>query len=569
MAEKILMPHIGMIPSDLTITKWNFCEGDNIAEGDILCSVESAKTASEVESEYSGVLLKIIVHEELAAAPGSLIAVIGSAGELLTEKFLYPSVPDADNSSVTNEEQTSVVVVGAGPGGYVAAIRAAQLGAKVSLVEANKLGGTCLNNGCIPTKCLIHSAEFFQEIKENANEQGIEIDTPKVNYSRLLNNRDRIISSLRTGIERLVQANKIELIQGTASFSAPKTLQVVSDGKTTRELKADKIILATGAESVMPPIAGVKGNENCIDAKGLLGLQSLPESLVIMGGGVIGMEFASAFAMLGTKVTVIEMMPKVLSMIDDEIAQIGVAHLRKLGVEFHMGTTVKEVLPEDNGKCTVHCASKDNEEQFYCAEKVLIAVGRRPNVSELNLNASGIDTYKNYIVVNDRMETSSPDVYAIGDCVFGKAQLAHTASAMGEVAAENALGISSTYDQSTSPSCVYIAPECASVGITEDQAKAQDIACLVGRFPLAASGKALILNGGEGLVKIIAEKVTQRILGMHMIGPRATDLISEGAMAIKMKATIHDLIDTIHSHPTVSESIREAALAVEHRAIHI
>ena len=287
---------------------------------------------------------------------------------------------------------------------------------------------------------------------------------------------------------------------------------------------------------------------------------------MVIGGGVIGLELACAYAAFGTKVTVVEAMDHMLPMLDGDLTKVGVKHMKKMGIEFHLESPVQAVEESPVGAKVV-CKDKTGETVSFEAEKVLVAIGRKANTASLNLEAGKLDNDRGRIIVNDKMETSVPGVYAIGDCVMGYAQLAHTASAMGEVAAENICGLEAHYDEKTNPTCVYMEPEAASVGLTEERAKAQGLAYKVGKFPLMANGKSLILNGGEGLVKILSSE-GGAVLGMHIIGPRATDLISEGALAIRMGASVEDLISTIHSHPTVSEAVREAALNVEKRAIH-
>ena len=462
----------------------------------------------------------------------------------------------------------SVIVIGGGPGGYVAAIRAAQLGAKVTLIEKEHLGGTCLNIGCIPTKCLLHSAELIEAIRNEGREIGVEAKDIEVNFPQVIKHKNDISKKLTRGVAGLLKMNKIEKIDGEASFVAPGKLSVKKPDGTTEEMTAHAIIVSTGSINSVPPIPGIKENPNCIDSTGALSLETLPKSMVVIGGGVIGLELACAYAAFGTKITVVEAMASMLPMLDADLTKIGVEHMKKMGMEFHLECPVQSVESSPVGAKVV-CRNKAGETVSFEAEKVLVAIGRRANTASLNLEAGGIDNDRGRIIVNDRMQTNVPGVYAIGDCVFGRAQLAHTASAMGEVAAENIMGHDALYDERTNPTCVYIEPEAASVGLTEEQCKVQGIEYKVGKFPMAANGKALILNGGEGLVKIIAGKEYGEILGMHIIGPRATDLIAEGAFAIHQNAVLDDLIATIHSHPTVTETLREAALHAEKRAIHM
>ncbi len=461
----------------------------------------------------------------------------------------------------------NIIVIGGGPGGYVAAIRAAQLGAQVTVIEREHLGGTCLNVGCIPTKCLLHSAELVSQIKEQGADIGVEVEGVKVNFPKVIAHKNEISKKLTGGIAGLFKMNKVKKLDGEASFIAPRKLSVKKADGSTETMTADAIIVATGSVNAVPPIPGIRENSNCIDSTGALSLEELPKTMVVIGGGVIGLELACAYAAFGTKITVVEAMDHMLPMLDGDLTAIGVAHMKKMGMDFHLECPVQSVESSPVGARVV-CKNKAGETVSFEAEKVLVAIGRKANTASLNLDAGGLKHDRGRILVNEKMETSVPGVYAVGDCVAGYAQLAHTASAMGEVAAENICGIPSVYDESTNPTCVYMEPEAASVGLTEEQCKAQGIACKVGKFPMSANGKALILNGGEGLVKIIAGAKYGEVLGMHIIGPRATDLIAEGALAIRVEATLDELISTIHSHPTVTETMREAALHAEKRAIH-
>lgn len=460
-----------------------------------------------------------------------------------------------------------ILVIGGGPGGYVAAIRAAQLGASVTVIEKEHLGGTCLNIGCIPTKCLLHSAELVEDIKNQGADIGVKVTGVEVDFPQVIAHKNAVSKKLTGGIGALFKMNKVAKVDGEASFIGPRKLSVKKADGTVETMTADAIIVATGSVNSQPPIPGLKENPNCIDSTGALSLEKLPKSMVVIGGGVIGLELACAYAAFGTKITVVEALDHMLPMLDGDLTDIGVAHMKKMGMEFHLECPVQAVEASPVGAKVV-CRNKAGETVSFEAEKVLVAIGRKANTASLNLEAGGLKNDRGRIIVNEKMETSVSGVYAIGDCVLGYAQLAHTASAMGEVAAENIMGLSAVYDESTNPTCVYIEPEAASVGFTEEQAKAKGIDYKVGRFSMSANGKALILNGGEGLVKIIAGAKYGEVLGMHIIGPRATDLIAEGALAIRLEATVDELISTIHSHPTVTETLREAALNVEKRAIH-
>ena len=578
MATEVLMPKLGLTMTEGTIEEWKIKEGQPVKKGDVLFTVATDKLTNDVEADVDGVLLKVLLPEGETGACKSVIAYIGAEGETVPDiaSAVEPAstvatapvaaaVPVAASPAVAGPK--TVLVVGGGPGGYVAAIRAAQLGAKVTVIEKEHLGGTCLNVGCIPTKCLLHSAELVEDIKNQGKDIGVEVDGVKVNFQQVIAHKNDISKKLTSGVAGLLKMNKVKKIDGEATFVGEKKLSVKKADGTTEEMTADAIIVATGSVNSQPPIPGLKENPNCIDSTGALSLEKLPKTMVVIGGGVIGLELACAYASFGTKITVVEAMDHMLPMLDGDLTKIGVEHMKKMGMEFNLECPVQSVESSPVGAKVV-CKNKAGETVSFEAEKVLVAIGRRANTASLNLEAGKLDNDRGRIIVNAKMETSVPGVYAIGDCVFGHAQLAHTASAMGEVAAENIMGIPAIYDEKTNPTCVYIEPEAASVGLTEEQCKAQGIEYKVGKFPMSANGKALIINGGEGLVKIIADAKYGEVLGMHIIGPRATDLIAEGALAIRLEATVDELISTIHSHPTVTETMREAALNLEKRAIH-
>ena len=572
MAFELKMPQLGLTMEEGTVSKWIKHEGDEVKVGDVVVEITTDKLTNEVTSEAEGTMLKIVAQEGDDVPVKGTLAWIGKPGEQVggAPAAAAPAVPFAPAAPAAPAKpagDTSVIVIGGGPGGYVAAIRAAQLGAKVTLIEKQYLGGTCLNVGCIPTKCLLHSAELVEDIKNQGKDIGVEVDGVKVNFQQVISHKNDISKKLTGGVAGLLKMNKVKKIDGEATFVGEKKLSVKKADGTTEEMTADAIIVATGSINSQPPIPGLKENPNCIDSTGALSLEKLPKTMVVIGGGVIGLELACAYAGFGTKITVVEAMDHMLPMLDGDLTKIGVAHMKKMGMEFNLECPVQSVEESPVGAKVV-CKNKAGETVSFEAEKVLVAIGRKANTASLNLEAGKIDNDRGRIIVNDKMETNVPGVYAIGDCVLGHAQLAHTASAMGEVAAENIMGQEAHYDEKTNPTCVYIEPEAASVGLTEEQCKAQGLEYRVGKFPMSANGKALILNGGEGLVKIIAGKEFGEILGMHIIGPRATDLICEGALAIEGEMTLDEIIATIHSHPTVTETIREAALHAEKRAIH-
>ena len=572
MAYELKMPQLGLTMEEGTLSKWLKHEGDTVKAGEVVAEITTDKLTNELTSEQDGVVLKLVAQEGDDIPVKGTLAWIGQAGEAVPGAVpaavaaAVPQAPAAPAAAPAGGKK-SVIVIGGGPGGYVAAIRAAQLGAEVTVVEKQYLGGTCLNVGCIPTKCLLHSAELVEQIKTQGKDIGVEVEGVKVNFPQVIAHKNAISKQLTSGVAGLLKMNKVKKVDGTAKFTGEKQLEVTKADGSKETMTADAIIMATGSVNAQPPIPGLKENPNCIDSTGALSLEKLPQTMVVIGGGVIGLELACAYAAFGTKITVVEAMDHMLPMLDGDLTKIGVAHMKKMGMDFHLECPVQSVESSPVGAKVV-CKDKSGKTVSFEAEKVLVAIGRKANTAGLDLAAGKIDNDKGRILVNEKMETNVPGVYAIGDCVFGHAQLAHTASAMGEVASENICGLEAHYCEKTNPTCVYMEPEAASVGLTEEQCKAQGIAYKVGKFPMSANGKALILNGGEGLVKIIAGAEYGEILGMHIIGPRATDLIAEGALAIEGEMTLDEIVDTIHSHPTVTETMREAALNAEKRAIH-
>ena len=569
MATEIKMPQLGLTMEEGTVERWLKAEGDSVKAGEPLLEITTDKLTNEVEAEADGVLLKIVAPAGTDVPVKGLLGYLGQPGEQVGAPAAPAAAAPAPAAApAAPAGPKTVLVIGGGPGGYVAAIRAAQLGAQVTVIEKQHLGGTCLNIGCIPTKCLLHSAELVSQIRDQGREIGVEAAGVTVNFPQVIAHKNDVSHQLTSGVAALLKANKVQRVDGEASFIGPRTLSVKKQDGTVETLTADAVIVATGSVNAQPPIPGLRENPNCIDSTGALSLEALPKSMVVIGGGVIGLELACAYAGFGTQITVVEALDHMLPMLDGDLTKIGVAHMKKMGMEFHLECPVQSVEDSPVGAKVV-CKNKVGETVSFEAEKVLVAIGRKPNTAALNLEAAGIAHDRGRILVNDRMETNVPGVYAIGDCVAGHAQLAHTASAMGEVAAENICGEDTVYDETTNPTCVYMEPEAASVGLTEEQCKAQGIDYVVGKFPMSANGKALILNGGEGLVKILAGKEYGEVLGMHIIGPRATDLICEGALAIGQELTLDELVATIHSHPTVTEAMRECALDALGRPVHI
>lgn len=454
-----------------------------------------------------------------------------------------------------------IIVMGGGPGGYVAAIRAAQLGAEVHLVESEKLGGTCLNVGCIPTKAILHTAELYQEVMNSAS-IGLLADNIRVDWPAVLKRKQQVVRRLVGGVDGLLKANKVTVHKGKGTLADSRIVQI--DGEETAKINGDAIIIATGSEPVRLKFPGAD-LPGVIDSTAALSLEKIPQSIVIIGGGVIGVEFAALFSAFGAKVTVVEMLPQILPPIDGEIAVQVRQELTKHGVQFLTEARLTEVARQGEELCAK--AEINGVIQEVPGELVLVAVGRRPRTEGIGLEALGIAAERGKIKVDANFMTNVPGVYAIGDC-NGILMLAHAASAQGHAAAEHAMGHEAVYAANTVPSCIYTSPEVGGVGMTEEQVKAKGIDYNVGRFPLAGNGKAMIECGGTGMIKIIAGAKYGEILGVHIFGPRATDMIAEAALAIRLEATVEELISTIHAHPTVSEAVGEAAMAVTGNAIH-
>lgn len=455
-----------------------------------------------------------------------------------------------------------LIVIGGGPGGYVAAIRAAQLGAKVAVVERDAVGGTCLNRGCIPTKALIASTSTLANIK-HAADFGIKVDGFSVDFSQIMARKDAIVKQLVGGINYLFKKNKVDLITGTAKLQGTGKVEVAKADGTTELLETKNIILATGSEPALISALGYNG-KTVITSNEALELEAIPESLLVIGGGVIGCEFATIFAELGTQVTIVEAMPSILPLIDQELTRRLTTILKKKGITVRTNSMIKSVSQANDGMVAV---LESGEE--ITAEKVLISIGRTFNTKGLGLEEAGVALGpKGEILVNEYLETNVPGIYAIGD-VTNKIQLAHVASSQGIVAVENIFGEKKkAMDYSVVPSCIFTSPEVASVGISSQDAEAQGLNVKIGKFPFQASGKALCIGETDGLVKFIADAESDKILGVHILGPHATDLIAEAALAIRMGVTAEQLATTIHAHPTLAETLMEAAEGVHGKTIH-
>ena len=451
-----------------------------------------------------------------------------------------------------------LIVLGGGPGGYVAAIKASQMGLKTALIEKDNVGGVCLNEGCIPTKTLMKSAKVFKTMK-HASDYGSDGSNEAVvpNWSSILSRKSSVVQKLTGGVKALLKKNNVTVIQGIGNVLSPSRVQVNNEIYQTRDL-----IIATGASPIFPPIEGIKEameKNTVLSSKELLNYPKIPESLTIIGGGVIGVEFANIFATFGTKVTIIERMNQILLPLDDEIRSVYLKLLIKQGIQVISETTVTKV----NQNMITY--QKNNQEYTTSSEIILLSVGMKPNTSSFQTLNLKMD--KQGVIVSERMETSIPHVYAIGD-VTGKMMLAHAASAEAMVAVETILGKKSKFNYDLVPSAIYGFPEIAWIGLTESQVQAKQINFKVSKFPLLANGRSLAEGETDGLIKLISNTDTGELLGAHIIASNASELLSESVLAMQSESTVSDIAHAIHLHPSVSESVMEAALGALDKPIH-
>lgn len=466
------------------------------------------------------------------------------------------------------EKTYDVVVIGGGPGGYVAAIRAAQLGLKTACVEQRKtLGGTCLNVGCIPSKALLTSSEKFEEAKHTLAGHGIKLGSVELDLPTMMANKNKVVKDNTAGIEFLFKKNKIDWLKGKGRISAKGEVTVEGDGGA-EVIGAKNIIIATGSESI--PVAGVEVDEQrIVTSTGALELTEVPKRLAVIGGGVIGLELASVWGRLGAEVTVIEYLDRILPGLDGEVSKQMQRILGKQGFTFKLGTKVTGAAAGNAGITLTVEPSKGGEPQQVEADVVLVAIGRRPYTAGLGLEEMGIEVNaRGRIVTDAHWQTNVPGVYAIGDVIEGQ-MLAHKAEDEGVAVAEFISGQSAHINYDAIPGIVYTWPEAAAVGKTEEELKSAGVKYKAGKFPFTANGRARALGYTDGFVKILADAATDRVLGVHIVGPSAGDLIAEVTLAMEFGASAEDIGRTCHAHPTLAEAVKEAALAVDGRPIHI
>ncbi len=459
-------------------------------------------------------------------------------------------------------DQYQIAVIGGGPGGYVAAIRAAQMGAKVCVVEKERLGGTCLNWGCIPTKALLACSEALAHA-HRAEEFGLKIDNLTFDFAKIMQRKQEVVDKLVGGIEFLFKSQKISLYKGKGVIAGPNRINVEATDGGAAEISADNIIIATGSRPALIPAFGIDGQQ-VLTSDHALAMTRLPKSMIIIGGGVIGSEFTCLLSELGVEITIIEMMPNILPTEDRAIGTRMQSYFKRRGIKIITKARITEVVKNENSVT----AKLDSGEEVS-AEQALVSIGRAVNTQGIGLEIFGVELgQRGEIKVNDYMQTNVPGVYAIGD-VVGKIMLAHVASRQGIVAISNIMGKPTKMDYDVVPSTIFTTPEIASVGLTADKAAEKGYEVKLGNFTFMALGKAIAMGEAEGMIRLVADAKTDRLLGAQIMGPHATDLIGEVALAVKLGATSAQLADTIHSHPTLAEAVAEAAEDVHGMAIHV
>ena len=579
MATEIIMPKAGIDMTEGQIIKWNKKEGDKVETGEILLEIMTDKTSMELEAEDSGYLIKIIKGDGETVPVTEVIGYIGAEGEVAPEGISKDAVETSENvsdkkekepikergieerntavKSEKGEDEFDVVVIGGGPAGYVAAIRAVQVGGKVAVVEKSELGGTCLNRGCIPTKTFLKNTEIIEGI-EMSSKRGIILENEKftVDMPKVVSLKNEIVKTLTNGVQGLLKSNSIKIFKGVAKINKDK--DVVINGE--KVLRTNKIILAGGSKVGSVNIPGIE-SKRVLTSDDILDLKELPKSLAVIGGGVVGVELGQAYLSFGSEVTVIEMMDRIVPGVDREASETLRKALEKKGMKILTSSKIKEIIDEGD-KLRIKLEDKED----VVAEKALLSIGRVPDleaVGELDLEME-----RGKIKVDKYMETSMEGVYAPGD-INGIKMLAHAAFRMGEVAAENAiLGNHREIKLETTPSAIYTIPEVGMVGLTEEEAKEKyDIN--IGKFAFVGNGRALASGDTTGFVKVIADKKYGEILGVHIVGQSAAEIINEASSLMAMEITVDEVIKTIHGHPTFSEALFEACADVMGEAIHL
>jgi len=464
------------------------------------------------------------------------------------------------------EEKFQAIVIGGGPGGYVCAIRLAQLGVKTACIESRgSLGGTCLNVGCIPSKSLLNLSEEFNKVKHLSN-KGIEVGEVKLNLPKMMKSKDKAVTILTKGVEFLLKKNKVTYYKGTGSFKSKNEILIKDENNKETLISADKIVIATGSVSASLP--GLEIDEKVIvSSTGALNLAQVPKKMVVVGGGYIGLEMGSVWSRLGAEVHVVEFLDQITPGMDKEISNEFMKILKKQKINFHMQNKVEKIQKTKSGAVVYTKDQNGKQNQFEC-DIVLISVGRKPNTNGLNLEKIGVKLDdKKRVKTNKNFQTNLENIYAIGDVIVGP-MLAHKAEDEGIAVAENIAGQSGHVNYDTIPGVIYTTPEVASIGKTEEQLKKDNVKYKIGKFSFMANSRAKAIDDAEGFVKILADEKTDKVLGAHLIGPHAGELIAEIGIAMEFGASSEDIARTCHAHPTFSEAVKEAALSVDKRAIH-
>lgn len=570
MPVDVVMPKLGLTMEEGLIVEWKVQEGDEVKKGDILFVLETEKVTYDVEAPEDGVLGKIVVQEQETVPVGAVVAYLLRSGESAADipgtsaeppKPSTPAVPAASIPPKKPAGKVKLTIIGGGTGGYPAAIRAARLGAEVTLIEKDLLGGVCLNRGCIPTKALLQTANVINTMK-TSKVFGVSCKGYDLDFKAAMDRKSAVSKQLCGGVQALLGAKKVKIIKGTATLVDNKTVRIEETGE---KITSDAILISVGSKPVVLPIEGID-SPDVMDSDDALDMNSVPKSVVIIGGGVISCEFAQILNTFGSDVTILELMPTIIPEMDKGITSLLHKSMEAAGIKIFTSANVKKIRHKKKGE-NIIAYELDGKEQTCKAAKILATVGRKPALNALNLDALGIACDKGAIVVNEHMETSVSGVYAAGD-IIGGIMLAHLATAEGECAARNIIGDTCKMNYRVVPGCIYTDPEIASVGMSEEQAKSvADVQ--VGQFPFRGNGKAMVLGETEGMVKVVADKKYGEILGVHIIGPHATDMISEAVLGMTMEMTAEELAHAIHPHPTLTEAIMEAGQTLAGGCIHM
>lgn len=540
------------------------CDSE-ISHGDAILTIESGKGTVKCISNGSGKVLELLVSEGDVVKKGDIVGYMEMSKDSLTSKVKTSSYSFGFAKAKKEELEVDLAVIGGGPGGYVAAIRASQLGKNVILIEKENLGGTCLNTGCIPTKTLAHTAHILENIKE-AYEYGIETNGTSLNINSAIARKDRVVETLTGGIAHLLEESGVRVVKGEALSENSNTI-IVKNNKFDLKVTAEKIILATGSSAWKLPIEGSQ-LQGVITSKELLEINKVPKSITIIGGGVIGMEFAFIMNSFGSKVTVIEYLDDILSILDPDVIEVIKTSASEKGIKILTGVCAKKIISTIDDKMVLEYVEKEDS-YYVTSELILMATGRKSNIDSIDLNVLGVklNDKNNGVQVNEHMQTNVPHIYAIGD-LTNIIQLAHVASHQGIVAAEHSSGLTSTMHYDNVPSAIFTVPEIGTVGMGETEAMAKGISIKISKFNFSGNGKSLAMNQVEGFVKLIANEEDDIIIGGAIVGIHGTDMLPTISHLIQHKIKIEDAISTIYAHPTAAESLHEALLGLKGRSIH-